>query len=99
MDDKEKREAKERFVNYMTNPRAFTLKRWLYELLKEKYSEQHDKTAERIAASVHTNQDMEDFGKLLTEVFEVGYRKAVDDYKVQAEKHGLKVHIVPQQPS
>ena len=98
MDDKEKKEAKDRFVNYMTNPRAFTLKRWLFELLKDKYPP-HDKTAERIATSLQTDSDIEDFGKMAAEIFECGYRKAVTDYKVEAEKLGIKVHVVPGNPS
>lgn len=80
--------------NYMANPRAYTLKRWLYELLKEKYSP-HEKIAERLGVAMQTDHDIQDLGKLLGEIFEAGYRKAVDDYKVEAEKVGLKVHVVP----
>lgn len=98
MDEKEKREAKDRFVNYMANPRAYTLKRWLFELLKDKYGP-HDKTAERIAAGLPTDHDIEDFGRLAAEIFECGYRKAVADYKTEAEKLGIKVHVVPGTPS
>lgn len=98
MDDKEKREAKERFVNYMANPRAFTVKRWLYELLKDKFGP-HEKISERLAVSFQTDQDVEEFGRLAAEIFECGYRKAVDDYKTEAEKLGIKVHVVPGNPS
>jgi hypothetical protein len=76
----------------MANPRAFTLKKWFYELLKEKYP-QHENIIERVAISLVTDHDLEAFGKLVMEVYGAAYYKAVDDYKSQAEKLGLKIRI------
>lgn len=81
------------FVKYMSNPRSFTVKRWFVELLKEDYSP-HDMIIERVAASLTTERDMQDFGKLVTAIYEKAYRKAVEDYRSQAEQLGLKIHIV-----
>lgn len=83
------------FTKYMSNPKSFTIKQWLSQLLQENYSH-HDQTAERVAASLLTEQDLEDFGKLLTQVYEKGYRKAVEDYKHQVEKFGIQVTIGPE---
>jgi len=82
------------FIRYMSNPKSFTLKKWFYELLKLDYTE-HDTIIERIATSLTTQKDLEDFGKLVGQVYEIGYKKAVADYREQFEKMGLKVHIVP----
>jgi hypothetical protein len=84
------------FIRYMSNPKAFTLKKWFYDLLKLNYMA-HDAIIERVATSLTTEKDLEDFGKLVGQVYEIGYRKAVEDYREQFEKLGLKVTIVAPQ--
>ena len=98
MDEKEKLKAKNNFVNYMANPRAFTLKQWLYQLLKDNYPK-HESMADRVSTVLITQQDLEDFGAMLTQVFECGYRKAVEDYAEEAAKKGLTVKVVPPKTS
>jgi hypothetical protein len=80
-------------MKYMANPKAFTLKKWFYDLLKLNYSN-HDQIIERVSTSLVTEKDVEDFGKLIGQVYEIGYRKAVDDYRKQLEDMGLKIQIV-----
>lgn len=84
------------FVRYMANPKAFTLKKWFYDMLKTNYVA-HDTIVERVAASLTTDKDLEDFGKLIGEVFEKGYRKAIDDYRAEIERLGLNVTVVSPQ--
>lgn len=81
------------FFKYMMNPRAFTLKKWFHDLLGESYAP-HDTAIERVATALTTDRDVEDFGKLMTQVFEKGYRKAVEDYRKEAERLGLTVTVV-----
>jgi predicted site-specific integrase-resolvase len=81
------------FVRYMTNPRAFTLRKWFYDLLKLKYAE-HDQIIERVASSLVTEKDIQDFSKLIGQVFEEGFRRAVEQYREQLEQMGLKISIV-----
>lgn len=88
-------ERSSNLVKYMSNPRSFTLKRWLAELLKEHYTP-HDSIVERVATALTTEKDLEEFGKLIGGIYEVGYRKAINDYKTEAEKLGLKVNLVLQ---
>ncbi len=80
-------------MKYMANPKSFTLKKWFAELLKERY-QKHDSIIERVATSLVTDTDLQDFGKLVTEVYESAYRKAVNDYQVELDKIGVKVAIV-----
>ena len=86
------------FSQYLANPRSFTMRKWLYDLLGLDYAS-HDAIVERVAASLTTQRDLEDFGKLIGQVFEKGYRKAVEDYGKEAAKLGLKVMVVPPQSS
>jgi hypothetical protein len=83
---------------YMSNPRSFTLKKWFNELLQEKYGP-HDHIIDRVAPSLVTEKDMEEFGKLIVEVYEKGYLKAVEDYRDQFEKMGVKINIVAERPT
>ena len=85
-------------LKYVSNPRSFTLKRWFYELLHQKYAG-HDNIVERVSTSLITDKDVEDFGRLVSEVYEAGYRRAVQDYQVQAEKLGIKIEVVAPQTS
>jgi hypothetical protein len=80
-------------MQYMANPKAFTVKRWLADLLKNKYPP-HDTIAERVSSSLVTDSDLADLGKLIGEIYESGYRKAVDDYRAQFEKLGVKINVV-----
>lgn len=77
----------------MANPKAFTIKKWFYELLKLNYAS-HDQIIERVSSTLVTEKDLEDFSKLVGQIYEAGYRKAVDDYRKQFEDMGLKVQIV-----
>jgi hypothetical protein len=87
------------FIRYMQNPRAFTLKKWFYDMLKLNYSA-HDNIIERVASSLATDKDVEDFGKLIGQVFEEGFRRALEQYKAEVEKLGMKITIEPpKQPS
>lgn len=81
------------FLKYMSNPKVFTLKKWFCDMLKINYTP-HDTIIERVSCSLTTEKDLEDFGKLIGQVYETGYRKAVEDYKDQIEKLGLKIEIV-----
>lgn len=85
-------EKQSNFIKYMSNPRSFTLKRWFVEILKEDYMP-HNDVIERVSTSLTTEQDLKDFGNLITQIFEKGYRKAVSDYQSQAESLGLKISV------
>lgn len=81
-------------MKYLSNPKSYTMKRWFYDLLGIDYAS-HDTIIERVAVSLTTQQDLEDFGKLIGQVFEKGYRKAIEDYGKEAEKLGLRIKVVP----
>ena len=88
----EEKTKQSNFIKYMSNPRSFTLKRWFVELLKEDYLS-HDTIVERVASALTTEQDVKDFGNLVTAIYDKAYRKAVEDYRSQAEQMGLKITI------
>lgn len=77
------------------NPHSSAIKKYLFEILKERYS-RNDKFIDRLASSVSTKDDYESFGNLIVDIFESGFLKAVNEYKDQLAKMGLKVDVVPE---
>lgn len=94
MENENESNGKSNFISYMSNPRAFTLKKWFIELLQEDYPP-FDTIIERIATSLTTDQDLKEFGQLITQVYEKAYRKSVDDYRSEIEKLGVKINVIP----
>ena len=94
----ETEQRRSNFINYMSNPRSFTLKKWFAELLKEDYSP-HDQIIERMSTSITTEKDLKDLGKLIMKLYEKAYLKAVDDYKEQAENMGIKISVITSKDS
>jgi hypothetical protein len=82
------------FFKYASNPKAYTLKKWFSELLKEDYLPFND-VVERLATVLATEKDLQDCGRLITTIYERAYRKAVDDYREEFEKLGVTINIVP----
>lgn len=83
-------------MKYVANPRAFTLKTWLTQMLQQKF-EPHESIVERVAPSLTTDSDLKSFSALMGEIFQAGYMRAVNDYRVQLEKHGMKINVVNHQ--
>lgn len=87
------KENQSNLIRYMSNPRAFTLRKWFYDLMNVDYSK-YDTIIERVSTSLTTEKDLEEFSKLIGQVYEMGYRKAVDDYRIKMEEMGLKVQFI-----
>lgn len=94
--EKQQQTGRSNFINYMSNPKSFTLKKWFAELLKGDYPK-HDQIIERVATSITTDKDLKEFGALVINIYETAYHKAVNDYKDQAEKLGIKISIVSEE--
>lgn len=78
------------------NPQSIAIKKYLFELLKERYSK-NENFIDRFSNMITTQQDYEDLGKLLVDIFEVGFLRAVNQYKSQFEKMGMKINIVAEE--
>ena len=82
------------WMDYLTNPRSHMIKKAMFEVLKERYS-QNENIIERVGAHLVTDDDVKSFYKLITDVYEKAYLKAVQDHREQLEKAGLVARIVP----
>ena len=84
---------KNNFLKYASNPKAFTVKKWLHQILENKYHN-YESLAERVSTSLVTDKDLEEFGKLLADLYEAGFLKAMNQYKEQMDNLGIKVKIM-----
>lgn len=80
------------WVNFFTNPRGQYLKKAMFEVLQERYS-QNEEVIDRLSVALMTENDMNRFLKLMADVYEIAYTKAVNDHKEQLAKAGLIAHI------
>lgn len=82
-------------MDYMNNPRGHYLKKTMFEILKERYS-QNEQIIERLSSALTNETDLTAFIKMMADVYETAYMKAVNDHKDQLQKLGLLAKVVPQ---
>ncbi len=93
--EKEKKEEKVSAFNQLINPRGTALKKWMMDLLKERYP-QHEPMIERIGHQFASDAELHAFGKMEVDLFEIGYLKCMNDYKKKLDELGVKVTVVPE---
>ena len=82
------------WMDYFSNPRGHLLKKTMFEILQERYMH-NEPIIDRLGVSLLTEGDLNAFLKLVTDVYETAYIKAVDDQREQLAKVGLSAKIVP----
>mgnify|MGYP006274886985 CR=1 FL=1 len=80
------------WMDYMVNPRGHQLKRVMFEFLKERFAA-NEQIVERLGSSLMTENDMKDFLKMVTDVYEIAYLKAVNDHREQLQKLGIVARV------
>ncbi len=78
------------------NPQSIAIKKYLFEILKERYG-RNERFIERISTLIATKEDYDGFGSFITDIYETGFLKAVNEYKDQFHKMGMKVSVVPEE--
>jgi hypothetical protein len=82
------------WMDLMTNPRGLMLKQFAAQLLEDRYPK-YNELMERLSAVLVTDGDMEAFSKMLVDLFEKGYLRAVDDHRSRLAEMGIKSTVVP----
>jgi hypothetical protein len=73
----------------MINKYQYGLRKYMQEFLLDKYSGNQD-VIERIGHNLITEKDFKDFMKLVVDVYEIAYIKAINECK---DKFGIKAEI------
>lgn len=79
------------------SPVQFYVLKYLNELLAERYV-LHDDMLQRLTHNMPKGE-AEKFVKMAVDIFEIGYKKAVNDYKKAVEPYGIRINIVPEDQS
>lgn len=87
------------WMSYLSNPKANYVQKSMFQILQDRYTK-HQDIVERVGVSLLTDKDVQAFLQMAIEIYEIGYLKAVGDYKEQLEKMGIKATVVhPDQAS
>lgn len=81
------------WMDYMSNPRGHYLKKTMFEVLQERYA-QNEQIIERMGVTLLTENDLTAFMKMVGDIYEMAYLKAVNDHREQLQKAGLVARIV-----
>jgi len=82
----------DQLFEYLQNPKAMILKKFMAEFLYTKYYEYEDLLS-RLGTQLITESDINRFGSMINEIYQLGYAKAVDDYKSELAKMGIQVNV------
>ena len=80
------------WMEYLSNPKLNYLKQSMFSVLQEKYGES-EPIIDRLGLSLVTEDDIRGFFKMIVNVYETGYMKAVEDHKEQLKQMGLEARI------
>jgi hypothetical protein len=86
------------WLDSLQNPRGLAIKKFMAELLNEKYVQYQDLIS-RISTCIITDGDMIAFNKLVNDIHEIGFTRAIDVYKQQLTNLGIKVTVKKNQDS
>lgn len=78
--------------NYLSNANSNFIKKYLFEILKDRYAE-NEKCIDRMCQYLVLREDAQDFVKLLADVFQKGYIIAADQHKEALSKIGMGVKL------
>jgi hypothetical protein len=88
-----KKNESRNWMNYVSNPIGHAVRKFVYEILgAERYSP-HEQIIEQLTRSIFNDSDYENFGKLVAEIYEAGFMRAVDEQKEELTRLGLKVTL------
>jgi len=82
------------------NPFINATKRFIHDLIGAQRYANHEETLEQVSRQFN-QKEYERFGKLIAEIYEAGYMRAVEEHQVELKKVGLKVIVknAPTKPS
>lgn len=84
------------FQGMLQNLQSNAIKKHIFEMLGERYG-RNERFVERLVSQVTTKEDYDGLGTFLADLFESGFVRAVNQYKDQFTKMGMKVSIVPEE--
>jgi hypothetical protein len=81
------------WVQMMSNPQGHVIKKYMAEILKDKFPP-HQEILERIASTLITDGDLKSFGNLVSDIYQIGYLKAIKEHEDLLAKIGYKTKFI-----
>jgi hypothetical protein len=78
--------------SYIRNPGGLLLKQHLSVILQNRFPK-YLELLERVGFALQTDSDMQLFGQLVADIYEIGYTKAMQDFQGEVQKLGYNVKI------
>tara|TARA_Y100000034_G_scaffold136019_1_gene210304 strand:- start:2489 stop:2785 length:297 start_codon:yes stop_codon:yes gene_type:complete len=83
------------FEQFLTNPRAHVVKKYMANLLQEEYPPNAE-IIERLAACLLTEDDMKGFSQFVGAIYSKAYSKCVKDHQEKLQALGIETTIRPE---
>jgi molybdopterin-biosynthesis enzyme MoeA-like protein len=80
------------WTDIMANPKGYALKKTMHQFLQHRFP-QNEQVVERISHYLVTESDVNAFLKLMMDVYEIAYFKAIEEHKTILAQHGIKVRV------
>lgn len=80
------------FFPNLKNPGSILIKKYLFEILKEKYSV-NEEVIEKVCKNLETKEECEVFAKFINDIFQNGYMMAIHQQRDALSKLGMKMNI------
>ena len=82
------------WISALARPHSIPIKKYIYDIIQDRYPK-HEDLLDRIASALITKNDIEGFGRLIADVYEVAYLRCVAEHSKILEQLGHKAIIVP----
>jgi hypothetical protein len=80
-------------MSFLFNPYSRAIKKYIYDLIPQNYTEEVDEISDRISSVVVNEKDTKRLMTLVGALYNAGYAKAIDDMKGKLEEQGIKLKI------
>ena len=81
-------------MNMLTNQHMYAIKKYAFEMVKDRYPE-HEELITRLCSALITEKDIEGFAKLMADLYESGFLRALEENKAALKQAGYELSITP----
>jgi hypothetical protein len=77
------------------DPYTRAIKKYMFDIMPEKYTTLTDEVIDRICHAIVTKQDAEHLIRFLGDIYQAGHAAAIKNATETLEKHNIKLTILP----
>lgn len=81
------------WMDMISNPKGVVIRNYMLQLLGQEKFLKHQALIDRLAAVLPTASDIKELSEMFVAVYEIGYFKALNEYREQFQKLGYEVNV------